>query len=116
MKTTDLPFYSKRLVMILRTHYVGESISGENLVEKLNLPGLRELREVVEYTREIPEPVLSTFDGHYSWPTGWEDDAYEHCVAQQKKMGSRFFRNAENVEKGMEKHFGEPRLPMDVGA
>jgi len=76
----------------------------------LNLDNDRDLRSVVHYARmELGEPIISTFDG-YSWPTGWDDDRYDHCVRQRRQVAAENLAVAAAIVRGMEKYFGQPTL------
>lgn len=102
---------AETLVRKLRRDYVGVSASAESLVDYLELSNDRDLRSVVRYARLVlGEPVLSTYDEGYSWPTGWDDDAYDHCTKQRREVAADNFAVAAAIARGMERYFGEPTL------
>ncbi len=103
--------YAERLVRKLKRDHVGKSASAEDLVDYLELSNDRDLRSVVRYARLVMgEPVLSTYDEGYSWPTGWDDDEYDHCTRQIKDVAADRYAVAAAITRGMEKYFGEPTL------
>lgn len=100
-----------RLVNKLRRDHVGSSARAEDLVEYLGLSSDRDLRSVVRYARLVlGEPVLSTYLEGYSWPTGWDDDEYDHCTRQIRDVAADRYAVAAAITRGMERHFGEPTL------
>jgi hypothetical protein len=77
----------------------------------LGLSNDRDLRTIIRHARlELGEPIVSTFDGGYSWPIGWGDDAYRHCIAQRRDVARDNHEVADAIDSGMERYFGEQRL------
>ncbi len=103
--------YAERLVRKLKNEYVGKSASAEDLVRYLGLESDRDLRSVVRFARlEMMEPVLSTYTEGYSWPTGWDDDEFDHCTRQRREVAADNYAIAAAITRGMERYFGEPTL------
>lgn len=106
---------AEHLIHELQNWHVGEhnAATAGYLVGVLGLSNDRDLRDVVRYARlNLREPILSTYSGHYSWPTGWDDDAAAHCIAQIREVAADRFAVADAIADGMLRRF--PREPVQL--
>lgn len=113
MTDAELDRLARRLARKMRRdHFGGDNAAGaDDLVDYLGVSTDRDLRDVVDYTQDVlREPVVATFSGGYCYATGWEDDAYQHFEAQRNAVALANFNKVKNVNKAMERVYGEPRL------
>ena len=106
-------FATELLIRKLKRDHVGEenSISAAELVRHLELPGDRELRVLVQkIIREDRVPIVSTFSGGYCIAEGWDDEAFQHCIAQRRSVEFSNRETADAVMVAMEDWYGPPRL------
>lgn len=110
-----LPELSEALIRHLEDHHAGEdnAATAAHLVEIHELSSDRDLRDIVRHARLIRrEPVISTYSGHYSWPTGPDDDAADHCIRQRREVAADNFAVASAIEDGMRRRF--PADPIQL--
>jgi len=116
---TEIDRLAQRLSRKMRRdHFGGDNAAGaDDLVEYLGVSTDRDLRDIVNYAQDVlAEPIVATFSGGYCYATGWGDDAYLHFEAQRKAVAVANFNKVSNVNRAMERVYGEPRLFEDVNA
>ena len=104
-------YVESRLIHKLKSDHVGmkNAISGEDLADFLDLGSTRLVRSLVEELRQDRIPILSLSGLGYWWTDGNLEDE-SHCIKQLRDMGSKFFRDAEYVEKGLLELVGDPQM------
>jgi len=102
-----------KLVRYMERNHVGEAAAAtaEELVDYLGLASDRDLRDVRAYAVEVLRvPIVSTFSGGYCIAAGWDDNAYQHSVAQRKGVAMSNLRVISAIHTAMTERYGEPRL------
>ena len=104
-------YIGTQLIFKLKCDHVGleNAISGEDLADFLDLGSTRLVRSLVEELRQDHIPILSLSGLGYWWTDGNVEDE-SHCIKQLRDMGSKFFRDAEYVEKGLLELVGDPKM------
>jgi len=95
-----------------RDHFGGDNAAtADDLVDYLGLSTDRDLRDVIDYAQDVlQEPIVSTFSGGYCYASGWEDDSYVHFESQRRAVAMAHFKTVKNVNRAMERVYGEPTL------
>lgn len=109
----DIVDLANRAIRKIQYYHVGQenAISGQDLQQYLGLTNDRDVRTVIDYARrDLRKPIISTFNGGYSWPTGWDDDAYKHAISQRREVGRQNYAVAQAIEAAMTAEFGA--LPL----
>lgn len=105
--------FALKLVRRMRQHHVGgdNAIHAEELMKYLGIKNDRTLRLVVDHARtKMRIPIVSTFDDGYCIASGYDDEAYQHCVAQRRDVAQKNFKAVQDIESAMEAHYGPPQL------
>lgn len=103
---------AEKLVRYMEARCVGEknATTAEDLASYLDLND-RDLRSVRDYALYVLRvPIVSTFNGGYCIAEGYQDDAYQHCIAQRKEVARSNFDAVKAINEAMEDRYGAPRL------
>ena len=110
---TELDQLARRLARKMkRDHFGGDNAAGaDDLVEYLGVSTDRDLRDVIAWCQDVlQEPIVATFSEGYCYATGWADDSYLHFESQRRAVAVANFKKVKNVNRAMERVYGEPRL------
>lgn len=113
MNENKIEQLARALSSKVRRDHFGEknATTADKLVVHLGLSNDRDLRDVISYARaELHHPIVSTFSGGYCYASGWEDNAYQHCIAQRVSIIRANIKVIEDIARAMEGVYGPPQL------